>query len=974
MDTFQKTFFITCISFLILLVGCSGSDSDQNNQNLGNNNQNVEKKIVYKVQNTISSQALDNSRLKAYLTIDDEVRQKMALSQSGEGFEVAFQVQIGSHQFKIEFEYSEDDFGNTSIPLVSAVKEFTIKGGSNNELSYLESDYVHFDSDEDGISNLKEVTSKSDPFDPNSQPDITSATASAFPTNLSKIGSTQTIRVVFSESMTPETLTIDGSIAEQSDGGVWSKSKVDNDTLIFTPSTAWNGGVAQLKIDAKDLAGNPIDTLNLSYAIDTTPPESAVSPNNESVISASQTIVVTFNESMNSELFELTGTLAEYADGGSWSSRRINNDTLTINPKTQWPDGQQTLSIQGSDTADNPISAIDLTYGIDGSSATSKVEPQSGAIINQSQPITITFNKSIDTSTIQIAGSLAKEAEARVWSSGLIDNDTLWINPQIYWNAGPNTVVVEANDIHGNPIAPLELVYTVDATPPTATVVPANTLISNTQVIKLTFSETINTDTLIMGGSLFSSSDWGTLTSVKTSNDTLTFKPISNWGSGKQTLTVDARDMVGNAMEQFNIEFNVDNSKPIATITPTIHTTINGSQPIVYKFNESMLTSSLQLTGTMASQSKDPVWSTTNETNDTLTFSPVLVWQPGSQGVIISATDLVGNQSGLLLAGYNVDASSPTAVTDPQSGTSIIENQAIKIVFSETMDTNTLAFSGSQTMASASDLGSWSNTNVTNDTLILTPTEVWPQGEQNLEVTAKDLAGNLSTVVLSYKVLKQYDPNNYQLSGLLKFNGSAINSQTASLAHISIYDNSAKNWINAAEFEYYSDSGHYGIYGIPNKEIIIFLNIQVQGEDYNLPGNYYASHIVDISMLEQEETITHDIVMEKLIHLLTPYDNSKITLSSKEYPPHSSPIKFSWAPIEGAERYSVAIDNGYTVIHSYYLDDGSTSKEIILPISEPGEHYGFSVWAHKSDGTTVGHFRNLYIDNGYTTNYNFTVN
>lgn len=981
MNQFQKTFLMALVVFLMLLTGCVGNDSDQSNQSSGGN-QRSDKKIVYQVKNILSTRALESAKLRAFLTIDNEARQEMSLSQLGDGFEMTFNVQTGNHYFKIEFEYSEDQFGNTNIPLVKAIKEFNIQEG-NNDLTYLESDYEHFDSDEDGFTNANEVNSNSNPLDPNSRPDVTLPIATVSPVNLSKIGSTQTIRIDFSESMIPNALAIEGNIAEQSDGGVWSRSSSENDTLVFTPANSWDEGVLQLRIDVNDLAGNPIDTLNLSYSVDITPPESVVSPINESVISASQTIVVTFNESMNSELFELTGSLAEHSDSGYWSSRTINNDTLTINPKTQWPHGQQTLSIRGSDIVNNPITAIDLIYEVNASSATSKATPQSGSTINNIQTLQITFNKSINTSTIQMAGSLAYESDSGAWSSTVVENDTLIISPQIAWSAGAKTIIVQANDMVGNPIAPLELIYTVDATSPTATVAPASTLISDTQIIKLTFSETIDTDTLFLGGSMLSSSDGGTLTSVKTSDDTLTIKPTNNWGSGRQTLTVNASDLVGNAMEQLNIEFNVDNTKPIVTLTPAFHSTINGSQPIVYKFNESMLTSSLQITGSLVSQSKDPVWSTTNETNDTLTFSPVSVWQPGAQGIIISATDLVGNFSGLLLAGYTVDASSPTAVADPQSGTSIIENQAIKIVFGETMDTNALTLNG--TLSSASKSGEWSTSKSTNDTLILTPNVVWPTGEQNLEILASDLAGNSSTIVLSYKVLKQYNPINYQLSGLIKYNGSPIIDRTFKTPSMWAWswDTESPSYLEDVELDYYPTTGHYGINGLPDSgevDIYTYIHVQEQRQYVRLPGNFenYTDTSFNLSELEPTEAAKYDIEMQEFIHLLTPYDNSEVIYSVGEHPPESSPLTFSWSPIKGAAGYNIRIQKINSTksiieqVYSYNVTNGSTSTEIILPTSLEGEYYEFVMHAYNTDGNQVGLYITTYKDSS-SNYYGFTV-
>ena len=53
------------------------------------------------------------------------------------------------------------------------------------------------------------------------------------------------ITVVFSESMDTSSLMLGGDLAAESNGGVWSNTANDNDTLSFNPATSWSANTNQ---------------------------------------------------------------------------------------------------------------------------------------------------------------------------------------------------------------------------------------------------------------------------------------------------------------------------------------------------------------------------------------------------------------------------------------------------------------------------------------------------------------------------------------------------------------------------------------------------------------------------------------------------------------------------------------------------------------------------------------------------------
>jgi len=82
------------------------------------------------------------------------------------------------------------------------------------------------------------------------------------------LGKTASLIVTFSESMDTSSLVLGGVLATESDGGVWSTTTNANDTLTIVPTSAWTSGTDRdITVDAKDVAGNALDTVSKSYLV-----------------------------------------------------------------------------------------------------------------------------------------------------------------------------------------------------------------------------------------------------------------------------------------------------------------------------------------------------------------------------------------------------------------------------------------------------------------------------------------------------------------------------------------------------------------------------------------------------------------------------------------------------------------------------------------------------------------------------------
>ena len=98
-------------------------------------------------------------------------------------------------------------------------------------------------------------------------PDTTKPTASIDQTN-DVLAKAAPIVITFSESMKTSSLQLGGALAAESDGGVWSTTNHDNDTLTITPTSTWTSGTGRnISVDATDLAGNAVDTVSASYLV-----------------------------------------------------------------------------------------------------------------------------------------------------------------------------------------------------------------------------------------------------------------------------------------------------------------------------------------------------------------------------------------------------------------------------------------------------------------------------------------------------------------------------------------------------------------------------------------------------------------------------------------------------------------------------------------------------------------------------------
>lgn len=88
-------------------------------------------------------------------------------------------------------------------------------------------------------------------------------------------------------------------------------------------------------------------------------PTATVSPDGE--LGTREPVIVTFSESMEPESLALGGTMANAAQT-SWSNADSENDTLTIEPASQWSTGTHTLVLDAEDTDGDTLETLNEEF------------------------------------------------------------------------------------------------------------------------------------------------------------------------------------------------------------------------------------------------------------------------------------------------------------------------------------------------------------------------------------------------------------------------------------------------------------------------------------------------------------------------------------------------------------------------------------------------------------------------------------
>lgn len=152
--------------------------------------------------------------------------------------------------------------------------------------------------------------------------------------NNSRINYDQKIHIQFNSTMNLDSLKLEGHLAYESDGGVWSKTTVENDSLLITPTSNWSlGDNKRINIKCQNQDENEIEIdLYLNIIDSTNPTVLKISKENGSLLLYKEPIKIIFNESMNIESFEINEIYQDNFIDIKWQKTSQENDTVILTP------------------------------------------------------------------------------------------------------------------------------------------------------------------------------------------------------------------------------------------------------------------------------------------------------------------------------------------------------------------------------------------------------------------------------------------------------------------------------------------------------------------------------------------------------------------------------------------------------------------------------------------------------------------
>lgn len=380
-----------------------------------------------------------------------------------------------------------------------------------------------------------------------------------------------------------------------------------------------------------------------------------------------------------------------------------------------------------------------------------EMEP-SDALLAYTGEITLRFSASLKENTLKLGGDLAPQAQVE-WA---YDHFQLRLTPQEVWEGGADkSLILSCYGEQGGFLSEV-LHFTVDSIlPDNVSVDPPFKAYINSpqQPIVFSFTEPMDTqlDHLELSGTMKNNIDES---GCKWSADekVLTITPVSNWSESVEdeltTIILDVKDKAGNAMDTLYMVYYFDFTSPNPLlIRPISGGTLSLSRAIEIQFSESIEPASVELTGTLiGTQNVNLIWDKIEEENDFLNLIPETSWEGGADKTLdIIINDYAGNSETIHL-NYTIDEVKPQILAvDPSLGalipTLINGTQLIQVIFSESMDPQSLSFSG--TLSSQVGEVQWGNTSIENDTLVISPEDKWSNGPfRKLILSVTDQAGN----------------------------------------------------------------------------------------------------------------------------------------------------------------------------------------------------------------------------------------
>ncbi|MBN8232186.1 OmpA family protein [Corallococcus macrosporus] len=483
-------------------------------------------------------------------------------------------------------------------------------------------------------------------------------------------------------------------------------------------SASLSEGAHTVTATARDAAGNtgPASTA-VPFTVDSIAPVAPVitAPTSGQTV-ATQTPALSGTAEANSTVTVREGTTVlctTTANGsGAWSCT-----------SSQLTDGSHTISATARDAAGNTGPAsTSVPFTVD---TTAPIAPVIASP---------TANQTVATQTPTLSGTAEPNSAVTV-REGTTVLCTATANSSGAWSCtsstltdGPHTLTATARDAAGNTgPASTAVPFSVDTTAPAIPVVTAPTS-----------GQAVSTSTPAITGT----AEAGSTVTVREGTTVLCTATADESGAwsctssaltdGPHTVSVTARDAVGNTSPARTVSFTVDATLPDAPVivAPANGAALNAS-PVTYSGTAepgSRVTATLDGT---------PLGTVTANASGEWSFTPGIVLDDGGHTLTAVARDGAGNDSPVATSLFTVDTSAPDApvftapaqsstVTTARpaiTGTADVGTQVTLVIGGDTFGPLTVDASGNWSFTPATDL---------------------PQGAITVSATASDAAGNVS--------------------------------------------------------------------------------------------------------------------------------------------------------------------------------------------------------------------------------------
>ena len=534
----------------------------------------------------------------------------------------------------------------------------------------------------------------------------------------------------------------------------------------FTPSSnqALYEGPHTLQVTATDAAGNVSSVATQSITIDTLSP----TPPSANFGSPAVTVDgVTYDKANIPTITGVAeaGSTVTVQDGATVLGTTVADASgnYAFTPTSALSDGVHALNVKATDLAGNVSTQASQTVTID--TAAPNVPTESASA---SATVTLAGVQYDQDSTPTLTGSAEAGSTVTIKDGTLVlgttvadANGSYTFTPSVALSNGPHELNVTATDAAGNVSSIASHSVTIDTIAPD---VPSQNLDSPAVTIAGVQYDKDSTPTLrgvAEAGSTVTLKDGTDVlgTTVADASGNFDFTPSSALTDGVHTLNVTATDIAGNVSHVSSQSVKIDTTAPSAPTQAFASPAVTAGGVTYDQDNTPTLTGVAEAGSTVTVKNGNTLLGTTlADASGNYAFTPTSALSEGVHALNVTATDLSGNVSTLATRSITIDTVAPNTPS-ASLGLPALTTAGVQYDKSNTPTVNGVAEAGSTVTVQDGDRVLGTTVAGSDGSYSFTPTDALSDGEHALNVTATDLAGNVSTAATQSVKIDSVAPN-----------------------------------------------------------------------------------------------------------------------------------------------------------------------------------------------------------------------